>query len=201
MKHVMIDLETLSLQPNAAIIEIAAKEFNPVKEIEVPNNTFHEFVDSTSCAMHGMDFDKATIEWWSQQELPLKKHFDTFISDYPIGYALNELTDYLHATAPDGDMMLWSQGADFDIAILRSAYRNVLGKELPVKYRNVRDARTYFLELVKVLQPEAKNPYELVKIEGSKHTAEGDVDWSIKAVQYATDLLNSTFVKEVDHDE
>ena len=198
MKHVMIDLETLSLQPNAAIIEIAAKEFNPVKEIEVPNNTFHEFVDSTSCAMHGMDFDKATIEWWSKQELHLKGRFDTFRNDTPIGYALGKLSEYIRTTAPDGELMLWSQGTDFDIPILRSAYRNVLGEELPVKYRNIRDARTYFLELVNVLQPEAKNPYELIKSEGSKHTAEGDVEWSIKAVQYATDLLVSTFVKDVE---
>lgn len=195
MKHVMIDLETLSLKTNAAIIEIAAKEFNPNKDVMVTYNAFHLFVDAASCAMYGMDFDRNTIAWWASQEKSLKGRFDTFRNDCPIGYALGKLTEFLRNTAPDGDVTVWSQGSDFDIAVLKTAYRNVLGKEFPVMYRNVRDARTYFLGIVDAKKPEVQDPFKLVESEDEKHTAQGDVDWAIKAVQYAYDLLTDANIE------
>ena len=192
MKHVMIDLETLSLRSNAAIIEIAAKEFNPNKDIEVAYNAFHIFVDAASCAMYGMDFGMNTIAWWASQKKSLKEPFDTFRNDCPIGYALDKLAEFLRNTAPDGDVTVWSQGSDFDIAVLKTAFRTVLGKEFPVMYRNVRDARTYFLGIVDAKKPETQDPFKLVESEEERHKAQGDVNWSIKAVQYAYDLLTQS---------
>lgn len=91
-------------------------------------------------------------------------------------------------TASDADeLKIWCQGTDFDIALLREAYRTVYGSEdrLPWTYRNVRDARTYFLEAAAFFAPDEPDPYELIKTDGTKHDAVADCDWSIKAVQWA----------------
>ena len=79
--NIVVDVETLSLESDAAIISIAAVPFNPVVEdlntftvFEViPEGAketlseFYEVVTATSCALHGMRIDMDTVSWWSKQ--------------------------------------------------------------------------------------------------------------------------------------
>lgn len=207
---IMIDTETLSRRPNAAIIQIAAKPFRldggEVKNMDgytlTPEAAITD-IDAASCAMYGMDFDKDTVQWWSKNK-EANDYFKQREKIYPIGMSLNLFTSMLDmwkAAAAADELIVWSQGTDFDIALLREAYRVVFGSEdkVPWKYRNVRDARTYFLEAVRLFAPDVAKPYDLVKADGVKHTALADVDWSIKAVQWAYDkysLWNKNFGKE-----
>lgn len=192
---VMIDLETLSRRPNAAIIQIAAKPFKlDGGNVKGTGDSFHVDVDATSCAMYGMDFDKDTIDWWSKNK-PANEYFKTENVTYRIRKALiyfaATLKNWCKQTGAD-DIIVWCQGSDFDIAILREAYRRVFGSEekVPWRYRNVRDARTYFLEAARLYCPDNDDPYKLIKTDGTKHTALADCEWSIKAVQWAYEKYN-----------
>lgn len=200
---VMIDIETLSLSANAAIIQIAAKPFrldgNEVilgtdKNGKDVCDEFTIDIDATSCAMYGFDFDKCTIEWW-RKNVPANEHFKSVHYACCIAFALESfadaLTSWKEVTGSD-EIVVWSQGSDFDIAVLRNAFRVVFGNEdkLPWKYNNVRDARTYFLEAARLFEPDVEDPYSLIKTDGTKHDALCDCEWSIKAVQWAYKRYN-----------
>ena len=61
---VLFDLETLSTNKNAAIIQISAKTFG----CDI-NETFDCRVDLTSQLFNGgFDVSPSTIEWWKQQD-------------------------------------------------------------------------------------------------------------------------------------
>lgn len=203
---VMIDIETLSLSANAAIIQIAAKPFRlDGKEVILGtdkngNDVCDEFtidIDATSCAMYGFDFDKGTIEWW-RKNVPANEHFKGFHYACCIAFALESfadaLTSWKEVTGSD-EIVVWSQGTDLDIAVLRNAFRVVFGNEdkLPWKYNNVRDARTYFLEAVRLFIPEVEKPYGIIKSEDgeTQHHAIDDLKWSIRAVQWANAHINA----------
>lgn len=195
--NVMIDLETLSLSPNAAIIQIATKPFRlDGMDVEKPNGgsldapSLLTDVDATTCAMYNFDFDKGTIEWWSKNSLANEAFMSRYRCSNSILYALEQLSDaFKHWKDETGtdEIVVWSQGTDFDIAVIRNAYRKVFGSEssLPWKYTNTRDARTYFLEAAQIFAPNVEKPYDLIKTEGTQHHALADVEWSIKAVQWA----------------
>ena len=84
----------------------------------------------------------------------------------PILYVLSEFNEWLEQWQKDSkadELMIWTQGTDFDIAVLRNAYRVVFGdeKSIPWHFRNVRDARTYFLEIASVFEPDVEDPTPL----------------------------------------
>lgn len=197
--NVMIDTETLSRRPSAAIIQIAAKPFmmkggtmvdDYGNNIELSLN-----IDATSCAMYGMDFDMQTVTWWAKNTSANTKFKLQLDDPYPIEKALHKFSETLRTwltTSGADELKVWCQGTDFDIALLREAYRTVYGSEdrLPWSYRNVRDARTYFLEAAALFAPDEPDPYELIKTDGTKHDAVADCGWSIKAVQWAYEKYN-----------
>lgn len=199
----MIDTETLSRRPNAAVIQIAAKPFRLDGEIVknadgvgalAPECSVIE-IDATSCAMYGMSFEQDTVDWWSKNT-EANAHFKEREQAYPIAFALDHLSEMLDKWKKDSgsdEIIVWCQGTDFDIAILREAYRRVSGseKDVPWKYRNVRDARTYFLEAARFFAPDNDKPYDLIKTGGTKHDALADCEWSIAAVQWAYKKLVS----------
>ena len=61
---------------------------------------------------------------------------------------LQSFIDYCNNLTRNGEheLILWSQGTDFDARILGHAIENVLGVPRPWKYNMIRDARTYILE-------------------------------------------------------
>lgn len=58
-----------------------------------------------------------------------------------------------------GKICLWSQGSDFDIAILRHIC-DKYDKEIPVSYRNFRDHRTFFMEGAKLICEKAGTEFD-----------------------------------------
>lgn len=55
------------------------------------------------------------------------------------------------------ELVVWTQGSDFDIPILKNAMYKVLGltpETLPWKHRNIRDARTFMLESLSLVYPD-----------------------------------------------
>lgn len=155
-----VDIETLSRSSNATIIGIAVKPFLlTCKQIKIPNGFKEEFyssVDANSCIMLGMDIEPATCKWWAGQPNELKRQF-SYGCD--IKLVLRRVLNYIKEVSSANraeDIRLWSQGTDFDISILHNALRTVYGsdyeQEIPWKYNEVLDARTFVKEGLRLLR-------------------------------------------------
>lgn len=175
---ITVDLETLALTPNAAIMQIAAVAWKRDAE-DTPfflthwkdedgaehsymaeHNVFDTKIDLRSCVSLGMDFDQNTVDWWSRQKREVK--FAVLYDNdncSRLSEALacfmswaKELADEIDAKGCS--LRLWSQGSDFDLAILRNACHKCglteqFDKVFP--HTSFRDARTFILELGKTV--------------------------------------------------
>ncbi len=197
--NIAVDIETLSKRSTAAIIGIAAKPFSLGSNTVVDGSALWVPVDATSCAMYGLDFDPATVKWWSERPEEVKKQFN-----YPcsLWYALRELETFISNTKKNNDaddVVIWCQGSDFDIPILRNAFVEVNNdreeKTVPWKYTNVRDARTFIYESVRLINPEAETPYSAIpnNHEWRKHDAQSDCDQLIHNVTWVYKKLHEIF--------
>lgn len=201
--NIAVDIETLSKRSTAAIIGIAARVFDPDGGcVEGEDKDFHVSIDATSCAMLGMDFDPGTVEWWSKKPEEVKKQFELTES---IKNALSHLSIFIEdiKLANDADeVIIWCQGTDFDIPILRNAFVCVNNdreeKTLPWKYINVRDSRTYILENIRLMYPNCEEPYSVIpkRPDWNKHDALSDVDQLIHNVQWVTRQLTNRLAHE-----
>jgi len=156
MNNVMLDLETMGIGPNAAIIAIGAVEFDP--ESDDLGRRFYRVVDLESSVQNGGVIDAATGIWWLQQIAEASGEFQR--NTVPIAVALQEFSQWIR-----GETFVWGNGAAFDNVILASAYRNV-GMTVPWDFWADRCYRT-----VKALHPEIK----LVR-NGTFHNALDDAE-------------------------
>ena len=118
---VTIDLETCSLAPNAAVLQVAAVAWqrNALASedlffTDVP--PFDAKVDLRSCVMDGFDFDRDTCRWWSQQPEQLRQEIAGG-DCYPVNEVFDNFIQWLTEvkTAHKADTLcIWSQGADDD---------------------------------------------------------------------------------------
>jgi len=118
--HIMVDLETLSLQKNALILSIGAVRFNS----EGLYDTFYKVVDMESCVEHGMHIDEKTVKWWEKQNPEAKKEFENRKGMH-IRNALIEFRSYVFDVPSHIENMpyyIWGNGAAFDNAILETAF-------------------------------------------------------------------------------
>lgn len=196
---ITIDFETCALTPTAAVMSLGAVAWdrygNQTPFISQDGCTdFFARIDLTSCFTEGFTIDRDTQEWWQKQSEEAKKNLlKTDAVD--IRLAIQLLFDYIEGIkgiVGAESVCLWSQGSDFDIAILRNICY-VLGMELPIRYTNFRDHRTVCMEMADVLLDDdafenlpAKKPckaYELVERykdgEGVTHTPVYDCKKSI----------------------
>lgn len=135
MKHVMVDIETLSTKPDAAIIAIGAVAFDlPGNEIL---DTFYIKVDLASAMASGGIIDASTIMWWMAQSDEARAEFRCNAILLP--YALEQFSCWFSKFG--SDCCAWGNGADFDITVLGQSYRRC-GENPPWSYRNVRCFRT-----------------------------------------------------------
>lgn len=130
---------------------IAIQE-TPDKEIAGHNysydaTTFYERITLTSCFMRGMSIEEDTQKWWMEQNSEARSEL-MFQPSKDITNVLQSFIDYCNELTRNGEheLILWSQGTDFDARILGHAIENVLGVPRPWKYNMIRDARTYILE-------------------------------------------------------
>lgn len=181
MIDVTVDLETCSLSPTAAVMSIGAvawkrygKEspFFDEGDGVLRNSTFFAHVDLRSMFINGFAFDKSTAEWWSKQSNEAKAALLDSDSDeapcQPIDVVVNDFfgwIDYIKKKLGDDELCLWAQGTDFDPAILRYICWK-LGIKLAIKHTQLRDHRTFYLEMARILWDAAgvkEEPFTLDK--------------------------------------
>ncbi len=130
----MIDLETMGVNPNAALVQVGCVLFN--SRTGKLGQQYSVDVDLESSLALGGKIDKATVEWWTAQG-----GWSPFAKVYHIVDVLDNLAIFLNKF-PTLERF-WSQGATFDIAILERYY-HALRRDPPWKYNQSRDTRTVY---------------------------------------------------------
>lgn len=168
MRDVMVDLETMGVGNDAAIVSIGAVQFDP--ETGELGSEFYEVVDLSSCLEAGLTMDGSTIMWWMGQSDSARKAFST-----PTG-SLAEILTRLSEWLPNRPK-IWGNGATFDNIILRSAYK-ALSMDVPWRYYDERCFRTLKKEV----------PVASVPFKGVHHNALDDARYQ---AQCAIEIFNS----------
>lgn len=182
MFNVMLDLETWSTQPNAAIRSIGACVF----DADGVGDRFYRNIFN-SCGLH---VDENTVAWWHAQSQEAKDAL--MIDQRDLLETLIEFTAFL--PEPHNQVLIWGNGSDFDNVILANAF-NHLGLKLPWKYYNNRCYRT------------VKNLFPIVSTErkGTKHNALDDAVFQAEHLigiqsklleHFHIDLFNPEFTNE-----
>ena len=126
---IIIDIETLSTEPNAMVFAIAA--------IDHQGKGFMHAVDLDEQRDAGADIDPHTVMWWITQD---GKWADRKAADLTIMQRAS-VRDDLQALYSDALMDVWVRGPDFDLPILAN-YLGINRADLPWDYWRVRDVRT-----------------------------------------------------------
>lgn len=144
--HVMIDLETLSLRPDAAILQIAAVEFEPFHGGSVMvNGAFCLGVDLFE---QKRDISKSTTEFWQKQTAmgnTVLLNSVTGNNTASLPAALLRLVEWWRQRSPI--QAVWSHGAAFDLPILTHAFMQDGYASPPWSHRQVRDTRTLYMAM------------------------------------------------------
>lgn len=146
MSEIMLDLETLSVRPNAVIVVIGAIKFNRYDELPekidekcLRNlNTFYERVHIESCQELGMCIDDATLSWWEAQDKDAKHEALQNPKRLPLKTALAKFSKWF---GTESYTKIWGNGSSFDCTILGEAYKRC-NMTPPWKFWMERDLRT-----------------------------------------------------------
>lgn len=118
MNHVMLDLETMGQGPDAAIIAIGARGFDPEHGL---GPGFYITVDLEDAVRHGGTIDPSTILWWMRQSDEARAEFQR--PGQSIETALAAFSAWMFEHFDVADVNVWGNGSDFDNTILSSAYQ------------------------------------------------------------------------------
>ncbi|EEW9314859.1 exonuclease, partial [Escherichia coli] len=151
--HLMIDIETMGKNPNAAIISIGAIFFDPQTGDMGP-----EFSKTIDLDTAGGVIDRDVIKWWLKQSREAQSAILT--DEIPLDDALLQLREFIAENSGEFFVQVWGNGANFDNVILRRSYERQ-GIPCPWHYHNDRDVRT-IVELGKAIDFDARTaiPFE-----------------------------------------
>jgi len=129
LEHVMIDLETRALTPDAAIVSIGAVLFDP-RYNKVSDKSFYTELDWEVQNRH---ICSETTKWWLGLPMDIQNSL----------YGLDGLSEQLVELGKwlPKDAKVWGNGSIFDIAMLENAYCQC-DVDIPWKFWNIRDMRT-----------------------------------------------------------
>ena len=144
--NIMLDLETMGNNSNAAIVAIGAVAFSVERGVLGPE--FYRVVDLASSIETGGVCDASTIMWWLKQEEAARVAL--LQPAVHIAQALTEFSIWYADVTSDGGGEVWGNGATADNVWLENAYRR-LSRVTPWTYKQDRCYRT-----VRALYPNAE---------------------------------------------
>lgn len=142
--HLMIDLETLSLQPNCVVTQIGWATFDLSPKLAQQFQEYPGIIDAGVYHLeiehqlqHGRSMNWDTIAWWLKQDEEAR---NLMVSKdrSSVGYVLQEFAGLIKSFEIEG---VWGNGANFDITIMEDLFFN-FGIKTPWKYNAPRDCRT-----------------------------------------------------------
>lgn len=204
--NIGIDIETLSTFPTAAIVAIAAKAFDVDQDYFEYNEQFRANVNVMSAIVNGFHVEQETCNWWAERTDEVKEiTLDKKRPLLHIKEALGSFVDWIEVLKEKhecDDVVIWMEGTDFDGAILRNALRCTFPekgrKAVPWNYRQLRDARTFILEGIRLFHGNVENPFELIPKPETPflhHDPMGDVEQMIWNIRYVNKLFTNSIQK------
>lgn len=146
--EVMLDLETMSTRPGAAIVAIGAVAFD--RGLGVLGSTFYEVIDLRSSARSG-SIDAGTVLWWLERDDDARAEL-VRPDRVDLNHGLSLFERWLNQLGNPDEIPVWGNGADFDNVVLRTAYDR-LNRMAPWHYRNNRCLRTLLAQHPDVPEP------------------------------------------------
>lgn len=138
VRQTVIDLETYGKSPYAAIASIGIVDFFVGDEFVIEDQ-YYANIDQGLNKKLNREYDDDTIDWWLEQDINVRNAL--LIDQKPLDVVMREVIAFI-----DKKATIWCQGTDFDISILKTIFKQ-LELEIPWKYYNVRDSRTFTEEL------------------------------------------------------
>ena len=187
MNDIMIDLETMDNIGSSAVLSIGAVQCNLITgEI---GEEFYRVVDLEGQDKYGRTIDHKTLYWWLGQSkgardallIPGKVLLEDMCTSF------KAWIEYLNWPQTK---RLWGNGASFDNAIIRSAFKSV-EMEFPIPFWQDRDMRTIVGFYPKSLQEDWRQ--NNIR-NGTYHNALDDAKYQ---VQYCSHILQELGVKEL----
>ncbi|MWG34791.1 3'-5' exoribonuclease [Halomarina oriensis] len=125
----MLDLETLGLDPGCVILSLGAVAFDE----EGVKETFSRSISLKSCDEAGLEIDAGTLEWWLGQDENVQEQLT----------GGDELTEVLHEFSEfySGAEEIWGNSPSFDCEILSAAY-DAANAPVPWEFYHERCFRT-----------------------------------------------------------
>lgn len=166
----MIDLETMSVSSNAAIVSIGACAFNLYDQAEPITQTFEVNISLESNEQAGRHISASTVMWWMQQSKDAQKAlYESECCTLEVG--LNRLQTWISSVKPS-ITHVWANDPDFDIVILKNAF-DQCGRIWPFHFAANRSMRTIF-ELAYPEIDKLKEVREFFRSQGTHHRAVDD---------------------------
>lgn len=194
MKDIMLDLETMDNVPSAAIVAIGAIQCNLTTG--ETGSKFYRVIDLNGQQNLNMTINANTLYWWLEQSEGARRAL-TVDGKISLMDMCITFSQWLGSIDPSGEKLrLWGNGASFDNAIIRYAYRQC-GTELHsdtgpgVKFWNDRDMRTIVGFYPRQMQ-EIWRHSNLRR--GIAHNA---LDDAKHQVRYCSEILSELGVKEL----
>ena len=160
-ERVMVDIETVGLEPGSALLSIGAVRFSP----DGLDDEFYREISLESCQEAGLEIDANTLEWWLSQD-------DAVTGVLTGGESLTEvLAQFGSWYQTHGFDEIWANSPSFDCEQLEAAFQAV-GLSEPWGFRDERDVRT-----LRALQCAAE-----VKMNGDEHDALDDAKYQARIV-------------------
>jgi hypothetical protein len=213
---IMVDIETQSLAPNAAIIQIGAVQFDPMGDgiigdpflvsvepicYEQKRTLRYKFGEQPNLAdgVHWSQFDvdPVTVKWWGEQGSDAQAALDINLVGNPWD-ALNKFTEWVnkksHFVFGDSERScFWSQGW-LDIVAIEYACKVTKVPEA-WKYYQHRDSRSFIEENLRHTDepyPDIEHKERLVA-----HRADHDAIRQVYQLQYAYNNMKNDKQQEV----
>ncbi len=133
----MIDLETLSTNPNAVVLTVGAVKFDPHTQMKLYDEMYFR-VDVDSQTALGRHVMQETLDWWGQQPNEVANEALSDSNRIQLQDVLKNINKF-----SVGVDVFWCQGPLFDYAILQNLYTQ-MEQPVPWQYWQIRDSRTLF---------------------------------------------------------
>ena len=177
-RHLMVDIETLGVTIDAAIVAIGAVVFDP------RNTTYEDeyqiTISQASNRREGRIVDEDTVIWWSQQS----KEAQAAVFDGPhksLNVAIDDFTRWINKLNPTCTRV-WAKSPDFDCAILKHACQH-MAVIWPFKFWEARCCRT----AMEFAYPEGDFPH--IEVDGPRHDALSDAKRQVLEIQHTYYIL------------
>lgn len=113
-----IDLETMGLPPDGAIVSIGACFFD-LDRLEI-GPTFKRTINLATAMRDGGTINPGTLMWWLQQSQPARDSIS--FNTYDIRQVLQEFAEFIAEHSRVQDVRPWGNSISFDLTLLNGAY-------------------------------------------------------------------------------